>query len=42
MDLSNARAWFAIGYTNQASSSLLGAGGDNAPRLIQLKVQLRF
>jgi len=31
-----------IGYTNQASSSLLGVGGDNAPRLIQLKVQLRF
>jgi hypothetical protein len=31
-----------IGYTNQASSSLLGVGSDNAPRLIQLKVQLRF
>ncbi len=31
-------------YTNQTSSSLLGngVGGDNAPRLIQLKVQLRF
>jgi hypothetical protein len=33
-----------IGYTNQTSSSLLGngVGGDNAPRMIQLKAQLRF